>query len=135
MRISDWSSDVCSSDLFTAAIARPARAIRFEPGFSAGSLVRLPRLPASPHPPDLIPDILQRCGDGGIERIEATGLVQQRRDACAVGVAQLLVELHGALEHPLRIGLDCAFVAVAFEGETMAEIGRASCRERVCKYV
>src|SRR3546814_19056625 len=54
--------------LFTAAIARPARAIRFEPGFSAGSLVRLPRLQASPHPPDLIPDILQRCGDGGIER-------------------------------------------------------------------
>src|SRR3546814_3469751 len=92
MRISDWSSDVCSSDL-----ANP----------SAGDLL------AKPH-----------------QKHRAANQRRHARDA----------------EDPARIdyGRHALSRAPAFEadGDTIAldgaqedEIGRASCRERVCQYV
>src|SRR3546814_4151728 len=75
MRISDWSSDVCSSDLFF----RPAR------------------------PKEI------------------------------VGVVQRVQHFHGA-EFAPRDAV-AALQVRRVEAVAMAEIGRASCRERVCQYV
>src|SRR3546814_9306848 len=83
MRISDWSSDVCSSDLEG-------------------------RLPGDPGA-----EARMRGQRGGIEGRDA---------APGEGDAPLAQE---------GIGL----VPQAREAEAAAEIGRASCRERVCQYV
>src|SRR3546814_9553982 len=70
MRISDWSSDVCSSDLIVGEV------------------------------------VLDTCGE-----VEAHGL---------------------GLDHQLRLAAEELHVAFAAQ---VLEIGRASCRERVCQYV
>src|SRR3546814_14277657 len=107
MRISDWSSDVCSSDLrgehvernrhraldaFDMAIARVGRTRRdTQGGAQRGLLVRAQEL------------------------IDELAEIDQTRRAWINEVVEVLVEpgqRHIALE-----------------------IGRASCRERVCKYV
>src|SRR3546814_3245125 len=78
LRISDWSSDVCSSDLL--AIARPVdRAAHIG---------------------------LQRAPDAKAMRVP---------EHAAVGFLLQVEQVHLAAE--------------------LAEIGRASCRERVCQYV
>src|SRR3546814_1154934 len=85
MRISDWSSNVCSSDLFCAPLI--------------GRVVRCPPLPAP----------------AGL----ATGLAA----SLASGLAD---------SPPSRRQADkCAFPPQ----NRRIEIGRASCRERVCQYV
>src|SRR3546814_2406577 len=99
MRISDWSSDVCSSDLFddatTLDITRDmaGRAVRLFPALARLRLVRtwgaLRVLP-----PDKFPIYEESAAHPG------------------------------------------AYVATMHSGVTLAaEIGRASCRERVCQYV
>src|SRR3546814_2015861 len=86
MRISDWSSDVCSSDLVTAAMLSIAA--------SALRSARRSRI-----------------------YYAATGLPNRR-----------------ALDEILSDKAGCSLIAlrIANHGE---EIGRASCRERVCQYV
>src|SRR3546814_3234165 len=87
MRISDWSSDVCSSDLAVEA--------EYGRGGEAPEPFKLP------------------LGNGGAERrdhLAHAGLVERDR-------------IHIALDHDHPPGL------------TRGEIGRASCRERVCQYV
>src|SRR3546814_4456943 len=92
MRISDWSSDVCSSDLLRAPAGRcppsGARLAHTAPGHAAP-------LPSRAH------------GQAGGARVGIDAL-QQRHDA------------------PLAM-LDMRMLLV--------QIGRASCRERVCQYV
>src|SRR3546814_7349451 len=78
MRISDWSSDVCSSDLRYGADGRPSGEVRFVGLFTAEAYDQ----PAS-----------------------AVPLIREK-------VANVLTRAHMA-----------------------REIGRASCRERVCQYV
>src|SRR3546814_4463937 len=78
MRISDWSSDVCSSDL-------------------------RPRASSDPHP---------------LERVQADALLED--------------ELRPL---PRRVEAVVAVVAAAEGVDARDEIGRASCRERVCQYV
>src|SRR3546814_12012527 len=103
MRISDWSSDVCSSDL-AARQVQVAGAVAAHAGL------------------DLHP-----AAGGGAE-----GVLQQ------VDVLDLAVEDDLARRQLLAVVLrdDCgqhlgrAVAAVGFR-----EIGRASCRESVCKYV
>src|SRR3546814_15674610 len=111
MRISDWSSDVCSSDL--QAVARGDRP--HHPGRATG------RLP-----------VRDRAERGG-ERTDALdgGLAGRRRQLVAVGVGRVAahVELAGRAE-PERI-----FRADIDALDLLFEIGRASCRERVCTYV
>src|SRR3546814_5446891 len=87
MRISDWSSDVCSSDLLYPADSSPAGQelrLRQEYFFSSASLQ----------------DIVRR-------HIQYFGSIQTLPDKAAIQLNDT---------HP-------------------AEIGRASCRERVCQYV
>src|SRR3546814_9698362 len=83
MRISDWSSDVCSSDLTVAVV-----------------------------------------------RLAAVAPADQRgaRHADAQGD-----RLEGQVVRVLDVGDDAE--PVGAQAQAVAEIGRASCRERVCKYV
>src|SRR3546814_10029091 len=93
MRISDWSSDVCSSDLLglrTSLRARPAAQV-------------LEDFPCRVAP--------RQAGDATAGMGARTAQVQARQGAAVVALAQ---------QRP------CA---------EQLEIGRASCRERVCQYV
>src|SRR3546814_12475131 len=99
MRISDWSSDVCSSDLIAADGT----------WFHQGTPIRRPEMVR------LFSRIVRREADGGYVLVTP------------VEKLDILVE-------------DAPFVAVAVESEgegrdRRLEIGRASCRERVCQYV
>src|SRR3546814_14616249 len=85
MRISDWSSDVCSSDLDVDAAVASA-----EEGFAVWSAM------------------------GGTERGRVLHEAQRILRARNRELAELEV-------------LDC--------GKPIQEIGRATCRERVCQYV
>src|SRR3546814_17464651 len=100
MRISDWSSDVCSSDLV-----------------AEGSLVA--------------------GGVSGVllssEQMVVSGLTQ---GCTPIGAPHVITEAEGARGLVKTID-DRPAVAVLREelGELLAQIGRASCRDRVLQYV
>src|SRR3546814_11659655 len=107
MRMSDWSSDVCSSDLTTSAAA----------------------------------DVVD-VGEGGIEH--ALVFVPQRQapgaveDVLAGGqkfVAEVIVLGHQARGVAAERDHAGAGARGDVDGRLRLEIGRASCRERVCQYV
>src|SRR3546814_13586508 len=100
MRISDWSSDVCSSDLLEAA--REA----YE------ALVALSRMPGNG------PGAAGRVADAAFNLI--TDLCESDGLSAAQIIYDELTGLSVANDHDPAIRL---------------EIGRASCRERVCQYV
>src|SRR3546814_2126041 len=81
MRISDWSSDVCSSDLLDAMRASALEICSNEKGFLKSTAMQ-----------------------------DTIALVDDDRNILTS-------------------------VSIALEAEGFKEIGRASCRERVCKYV
>src|SRR3546814_18714734 len=89
MRISDWSSDVCSSDLVLDRFVR-LDASRTTPGNGLGLALVAP------------------SRDGIAENAPCKGSTTSRRFILSLGLDPL---------------------------ERSQEIGRASCRERVCKYV
>src|SRR3546814_4487224 len=98
MRISDWSSDVCPSDLEQCGDARPDGRIYSQPGHES-----------------------DRSVDSDLEGADAGhGLRLLKAVACAKGPRRQLPE--GRVPQPISRG-------------TTTEIGRASCRERVCQYV
>src|SRR3546814_2526116 len=93
MRISDWSSDVCSSDL------------------RAGI----------PERPDLAIEIRQAVGHGAVDRDNAVAALET-----------------GGFRRALRghpIDQEPALGILGIDPKPRFEIGRASCRERVCQYV
>src|SRR3546814_15796534 len=109
MRISDWSSDVCSSDL---AHHRLAAAI--DAG-EVGVEDRLPVLVLHPHQQVV-------AGDAGV--------VDQDRDR-----AELLADrIDQLLAGAGFVAVEPAAVA-AGPGQAPARIGNAPCRARVCPYV
>src|SRR3546814_9528938 len=97
MRISDWSSDVCSSDLFKPFV------------FS-----RLQRL-------------------GIATTIKAAKKMVEREEPQVWDALEECIKEHPVLLNRAptlhRLGIQ------AFEPLLIEEIGRASCRERVCQYV
>src|SRR3546814_13872776 len=106
MRISDWSSDVCSSDLKRAYVVAEhfAKLIRGDPADEPG--------PAS-----------QRGYACRSIRRRTARRFPARRHASIEPCRLLCVDQpHGALDQP-------------FGAEERPETGRASCRERVCQYV
>src|SRR3546814_18143315 len=105
MRISDWSSDVCSSDLLVAA-----RRIDLPDAFAL--LERLADL-------DRETRKLPRHGRAQVERIEVAPRDLEAR--FKRGRRRALLREMARLE--------------PFGGRPAVQIGRASCRERVCKYV
>src|SRR3546814_12135313 len=114
MRISDWSSDVCSSDLSARAPAQRVRPVAVE-----HVLAHI--------------EVEGREVDGaeGVDR-----LVEGVEVEVFYVLAHLAVELGQAVQHPalqlrhLGSGETLALV----EAVAVAEIGRASCRESACQY-
>src|SRR3546814_12495747 len=97
MRISDWSSDVCSSDLTTSKMHT---AVKIDPAYSAGPVVHV-------------------------------------NDASrAVGVVQNLLSGNARAHYAEEVRTEYRRMAEGRRrGRTDREqIGRASCRERVCQY-
>src|SRR3546814_8857546 len=92
MRISDWSSDVCSSDLIVLA------------------LQRIVSRTVNPMDPAVV-SVTQIHAGTNFNVIPAEAVITGTTRA-------LTVEVHDLLEARVR-----------------QEIGRASCRERVCQYV
>src|SRR3546814_14774491 len=112
MRISDWSSDVCSSDLLDnlkrkidAGASRAITQFFFDPD---DYLRFVDRARAAGIKAPIVPGILP------IVNFERT---RQMAQSCKAALPLWLVELYADLE------------------EADEEIGRASCRERVCQYV
>src|SRR3546814_12935095 len=98
MRISDWSSDVCSSDL---------------PQYSLGDLKRMPA--------HKLLDIAEQLGI-------SDAVARARKQDVIFALLKVLtrtsegVQADGVLE-------------ILPDGFGFLQIGRASCRERVCQYV
>src|SRR3546814_19536840 len=104
MRISDWSSDVCSSDLFF---------IQFHAGVFESKTVRL--RPTT-------------CGEK--ERIACNRLTALHVNIeCSIVILYDFFKGRVEAEHYYFVHTDLE--------QTIAnlQIGRASCRERVCRYV
>src|SRR3546814_18619448 len=118
MRISDWSSDVCSSDLgggVVRAVPAPRAGERSRKFF------------------DDMNDWARGEGHAGLGYInikggEAGGPIAKNHGE--EGTAKLIAALGLGLD-------DGVFFAAGKEQDAakVAEIGRASCRERVCKYM
>src|SRR3546814_13184714 len=108
MRISDWSSDVCSSDLQKGVMAE--RALQLDEAHRRARRVQrmddLPRFPRRIEPVRVERD----DAEAGLRALE--------------GVRQQAAMLLGRIEIIQRPG-----------DVEIGKIGRASCRERVCKYV
>src|SRR3546814_2702594 len=98
MRISDWSSDVCSSDLVGATGDLVKGALLLPVGSKIG----------------LAAKILGCLADGLVTAVAVAGGVDQRIEL-SLRNDLFGIDMRGAPGH--------------------AEIGRASCRERVCQYV
>src|SRR3546814_5659300 len=107
MRISDWSSDVCSSDLTEDTLRR-----RF------ASAVRAPG-PATSRVRQLVDERKQQEAARTVDHIAASlgpvGNVERQAE-------QLSAQARAA-------------AAPLYEISNAQQIGRASCRERVCQYV
>src|SRR3546814_5880207 len=94
VRISDWSSDVCSSDLQEPAVDERAAAS----GLSES-------------------------------RVHVRGSLEPFDRASVLGSAAVFVATSERSDWPWRV------IEALTVGTPIAEIGRASCRERVCQYV
>src|SRR3546814_14599445 len=114
MRISDWSSDVCSSDL--ADGERLARLIRDE-----GVTVAVG-----------VPTVWL----GLLEHLEVTGSAVPSLRRILVGGAPMPPALMERLEQQLGVTVQTSWGMTALSPPgTAALIGRASCRESVCQSV
>src|SRR3546814_9611415 len=131
MRISDWSSDVCSSDLFNApsASAPTEEVIERAKGVKAygGRYVT--------H--------MRNEGDDVLKSLEETFLIGREAGVPVVvshhkvhgkanfGRSTETLALFERYRHSQKIGLD----VYPYHASSTVQIGRASCRERVGQYV
>src|SRR3546814_20563190 len=109
MRISDWSSDVCSSDLLKTAVAEELATVeRLHGGEAAAGFERAVRVCGERR------QFWARFCDMPAVDLDTADLARVWRGAREVVMAALRAKQGGPLER---------------------KIGRASCRERVCQYV
>src|SRR3546814_13798434 len=125
MRISDWSSDVCSSDL------KGLKPLLEQLGIHGAELVAV-----ESHLPDQVGPV------GGVERHAGQGLVHGNERLSVAPDALALAEClgHRLAEHDAAVlsGVVVVDVQIALRLQRdvdPAEIGRASCRESVWQYV
>src|SRR3546814_11339247 len=122
MRISDWSSDVCSSDL--GAEVRAPKVVAL---YGANASGKTTMLRALEFVVTMIRDSVARTvpGFSGIERFNDMESADRP--------IRFAIELGGIMN------LTPEVFQRAMNGEKVAhgtyQIGRASCRERVCQYV
>src|SRR3546814_15417807 len=140
MRISDWSSDVCSSDLLIGALV--LQLVELPDSLSAARPLWMPLMLAywalrEPQLPALVPAFLLGLM---LDVLYAAPLGQHALGL--VVVVYLVVRLRSFfIIFPLwqaTVALVPAWVLYCFlmywiDGATQ-QIGRASCRERVCQY-
>src|SRR3546814_13517856 len=105
MRISDWSSDVCSSDLL-----QPNGIVVLEV---------------------TAPDKTDRRKRGKNDTIDA----ENAAHAAFAGIRTVTPKTRDGLVESLRVLKVCRKTAVAARRIALQQIGRTSCRERVCQYV
>src|SRR3546814_14456010 len=114
MRISDWSSDVCSSDLPISALPQ----------------VDYPTIQVQTLYPGGSPEVMSQTVTAPLERNlgEMAGL-QRMSSISAAGASTI------TLQFTLGVALDVAEqeVQAAINESNDLQIGRASCRERVCQ--
>src|SRR3546814_16573891 len=132
MRISDWSSDVCSSDLDRCHRRRWRRVCAH----------RRPRLTTAPRPQGPHRPVWGLNG-GPAEpmRCPVTEITRRELDEAVEGQTIASRALQTFAEHPDRVALrwregdGWGEMTWREYEQQVAEIGRASCRERVCQYV
>src|SRR3546814_16374620 len=118
MRISDWSSDVCSSDLLTACAPGDV-------AISAISFAEIALGNEQGRPP--LPEVLEAF-------LAAIPLVPF--DESAARAYSKLPFRRARFDRLLAAhALSLDVVVITNNEGDFAEIGRASCRERVCQYV
>src|SRR3546814_16462697 len=106
MRISDWSSDVCSSDLVGEFNFESDGAAVFANSFA------------------VLPELIGNCSD----------LVEEDRSVGGISLERVLA----AIGLPFSVGPDRSIIFTPRDRVIIGagfQIGRASCRERVCPYV
>src|SRR3546814_9247457 len=109
MSISDWSSDVCSSDLVSAADAA-----------GRGIERALARAVLS-----------GKLGFEDLKRLALSVMNDIARSAISGGIGALF----GGGGGLVSVGQGVALSLLGAPGRATGEIGRASCRERGCQYV
>src|SRR3546814_8897620 len=115
MRISDWSSDVCSSDLGAISFLSPC-VLPLVPGITAEKKSK--------------PGKLRQGAAVSIEGL-TPGVAYKLADCCHPVPGDRIVGLAREGEGIEVHVIDCPSLADGID----AEIGRASCRERVCQSV
>src|SRR3546814_21135542 len=119
MRISDWSSDVCSSDLLQRLLARPLETVAADDGTGAAAVADLL---------DFLDQALRSLGGAAGEYDESApveGGLHHVADACR----------HARSVHALGLVALTRLFLLDMVGRRLNQIGSASCRERVCQYV
>src|SRR3546814_16231407 len=111
MRISDWSSDVCSSDLHQPFEPRHRGHQRLARKFEFAAIMR-----RKAH---------QSIGEGMDAFVDQA--LKRRESACGLGPFSAAFDEAIVVHPPVGNGLCPVPMSL--------EIGRASCRERVCQYV
>src|SRR3546814_13007645 len=111
MRISDWSSDVCSSDLFFSAMVTGAR-----------NMIGIGIATATA---GIIVGAVSQTGVG----LVLADLVE----IVSMGNIMLILIFTAVLSLILGMGLPTTATYIVVS--SLMEIGRASCRESVCQYV
>src|SRR3546814_2898238 len=128
MRISDWSSDVCSSDLETLVVSAAAGSV----GSIAGQIGKImgARVVGIAGGPDKCRYLTDELGFDAAVDYKAADFKQQLKAATPDGVHVNFENVGGDV---MRAVLSRMVIGgrVALCGK----IGRASCRERVCQYV
>src|SRR3546814_14238426 len=123
MRISDWSSDVCSSDLTTINANDQLRSIQdYEQlivAYENGAPLRLRDVADARQDAE---NIRQAAWIGTTPAILLN--IQRQPGANVIDVVDRVKALLPSLKQALPVGV-----------EISVEIGRGSCRERVCQYV
>src|SRR3546814_16687685 len=118
MRISDWSSDVCSSDLEQSESNNQTTVE--QAGVNASSYVNQSGVATAANPNKV--DVSQK-GNGAESFVAQTGAILNEVEVDQDGNSYSMVLQDGGRNE----------AAVSQEGDD--KIGRESCRERVCQYV
>src|SRR3546814_18584928 len=117
MRISDWSSDVCSSDLWPCCWLRYAGRVNSSVRFHWRDCMHLQgkkrTIPVAAAV--LVSALLASCGGGG--------------SASSSSAADCVLNNVGSAQ------TDAAVLAIQRACQSKFQIGRASCRAGVCQYV
>src|SRR3546814_8921410 len=135
MRISDWSSDVCSSDLVLALDCAATEFFKNGKYEIGGEKLSLSPEQMADYLAALVNDYPIRSIEDGMSEDDFAGwkaLTDLVGDTCRLVGDDLFVTNPVRLEEGINTGLANSLLVKVNQ---IGKIGRASCRERVCQYV